>query len=367
LARARQLDYGPRVGLGLNSGVLALSACLVCAPAIAHAETDRDRAAARAAADAGADAFDQQRYGDAVELFNRAEKLVHATPHLLFIARSLVKLGRLVEAHETYLKIQREKLAPNAPGAFKRAQADAEKEIADVAPRLAYATVRVEGAPSDAVQVLMDDVELPAAVVGIAFPVDPGTHVFRVQAGSDRGEPVSMRFDEGSRHSVALKITLSAKPAGQPDEIEKDDDSGGGVRGGKDSHPPVDRASSKPGNGFLVAGTIVTGIGAVASGVGIYFLAHSSSYRNRADDLFAQCDPTPSRCNEDQRAYIHEQDGLADKEAKKGLYTLIPGGALVATGVALLVVHATRDSAAASPPRTTFLAGPNWVGLSHRF
>src|SRR6187399_2839785 len=96
----------------LSLGVLALSACVVSSPCVAHAETtDRDRAAARSAADAGADAFDQQRYADAVELFGRAEKLVHATPHLLFIARSLVKLGRLVEAHETYLKIQREKLA----------------------------------------------------------------------------------------------------------------------------------------------------------------------------------------------------------------------------------------------------------------
>ena len=355
------------MGLRLNSGVLALSACLVCAPSIAHAESDRDRAAARAAADAGADAFDQQRYTDAVELFNRAEKLVHATPHLLFIARSLVKLGRLVEAHEAYLKIQREKLAPNAPSAFKRAQADAEKEIADVAPRLAYATVRVEGEPSDAVQVLMDDVELPAAVVGIAFPVDPGTHVFRAQAGSDRGEPVSMRFDEGSRHSVALKITLSAKPTGQPDEIEKNDDSGSGVRGGKDPHPPVDKVSSKRGAGFLVAGTVVTGLGVVASGVGVYFLAHASSYRNRADDLFAQCDPTPSRCNEDQRAYSKEQDELADKDTKKAAYALISGGALVAAGVTLLIVHATSESAAASLPRTTFVGGPNWVGISHRF
>ncbi|MGC4087296.1 MAG: hypothetical protein QM756_05190 [Polyangiaceae bacterium] len=146
-------------------------------------------------------------------MFGRAEKLVHATPHLLYQARSLVKLGRLVEAHETYLKIQREKLAANAPSAFKRAQVEAEKEIEQVAARLAYATVRVEGAPADGVQVLMDEVELPAAVVGIAFPVDPGTHVFRAQSGADKGEPVSARFDEGARQSISLESrSLNRQP-----------------------------------------------------------------------------------------------------------------------------------------------------------
>lgn len=355
--------------LRLYSGVLALSACLVASPRVAQAESDRDRAAARAAADAGADAFDQQRYSDAVELFGRAEKLVHATPHLLFIARSLVKLGRLVEAHETYLKIQRERLSPNAPSAFKRAQAEAEKEIADVAPRLAYATVRVEGAPGDAVQVLMDDAELPAAVIGIAFPVDPGAHVFRAQSGTDKSEPVTARFEEGGRQSVVLKISLSAKPAGSNSGQSDRTPAGAAAGEGKpfdapESAPP---SGGKPGNGFLIAGSVVTGLGVIASGVGVYFLASASSYRNRGDDLFGQCDPSPTHCSSDEQVYISQQDKLADRDTKRGLYSLIPGGALVLGGVALFIVHATRDTSSAALPRTTLVGGSNWVGVQHSF
>jgi len=354
--------------LRLYSGALALSACLLGSPCVARAESDRDRAAARTAADAGADAYDQQRYADAVELFTRAEKLVHASPHLLFIARSLVKLGRLVEAHETYLKIQREKLASNAPNAFKRAQADAEKELDEVAARLAYAVVRIEGAPSDAVQVFMDDAELPQAVVGIAFPVDPGTHVFRAQAGTDRGSPVSARFDEGARQNVTLKITLSPKTT--PDSAQPGDGStkpGGGAQNGGPGDGPSDTPSSaKRGKGLLIAGAVVTGVGAIASGVGVYFLASSSSNRGRGDDLFGQCDPTPTHCTTDQKNYIRQQDELADRDSKRALFSLVPGGVLVATGVVLLVMHATSDHTAAAP-RTTLVGGSNWLGISHSF
>jgi hypothetical protein len=353
--------------LRLSLSVLALSACVIGSPSIAHAETsDRDRAAARAAADAGADAYDQQRYTDAVELFGRAEKLVHATPHLLFIARSLVKLGRLVEAHETYLKIQRDKLPPNAPNAFKRAQAEAEKEIADVAQRLSYATVRIDGAPSDAVQVTMDNAELPAAVIGIEFPVDPGTHVFRAQAGTDKGDPVSVRFEEGAHHGVALKIALSEKPAAGGADDANDGERSAKDQGHSDVAPSAHPASSK---GLLIAGSIVTGLGVIGSGIGIYFVASSASHRGRGDDLHASCDPTPAGCSEVQRDYIYRQDQLADADRKNAVYALVPAGALVVTGVTLLVVHASTSSssARATPPRTTLVGGTNWVGISTRF
>jgi hypothetical protein len=349
--------------LRLSLGVLALSAGVASSPAIALAETtDRDRAAARSAADAGADAYDQQRYADAVELFGRAEKLVHATPHLLYMARSLVKLGRLVEAHETYLKIQREKLAPNAPGAFKRAQAEAEKEIAAVAPRLAYATLRVEGADSDAVQVLMDNAELPSAVVGIEFPVDPGTHVFRAQSGADKGEPVSVRFEEGAHQSVALKIVLSQKPSVASADANSDQ----AGEGADQKLAAGGAAPSGRSNGFLIAGVVATGLGAVAGGFGIYFLASAASNTSQGDDVYAICGP--DNCSDDQEAYIKDQDARAEADRKRAAYTLIPAGALIATGVTFLVLHATSSSSArAKPPRTTLVGGTNWLGISTRF
>src|SRR5258706_10178573 len=94
--------------------VTALSGVLLHAPDV-RAQTDEERAGARAAATQGADAFSQNRYADALDLFARAESLVHSPSHLLYMARSLEKLGKLVRARETYLKITRERLEPTAP------------------------------------------------------------------------------------------------------------------------------------------------------------------------------------------------------------------------------------------------------------
>src|SRR5689334_20899999 len=75
-----------RIGLVL----LLPSRGLAWAPS-ALALTDEERAAARAAAGQGADAFAAGKWQEAVELFSRAEALVHAPAHLMFIARSELK------------------------------------------------------------------------------------------------------------------------------------------------------------------------------------------------------------------------------------------------------------------------------------
>ena len=75
-------------------GFLAL-ALLTAAP-MADAQTNSERAGARAAAGEGLKAFNEGRHAEAIDLFTRAESLVHAPPHLLYIARANEKLGWLV-------------------------------------------------------------------------------------------------------------------------------------------------------------------------------------------------------------------------------------------------------------------------------
>src|SRR5436190_24014691 len=97
------------------------AALLLLSSTAAFAQTDLERATARDAANSGRSAFEAGQYEKAIDSFSRAESLVHAPPHLLFLARSQAKLGRLIGAHETYLKITRETLKPNAPKAFSDA------------------------------------------------------------------------------------------------------------------------------------------------------------------------------------------------------------------------------------------------------
>src|SRR6187549_840441 len=125
---------------------LASGVCTFIAAHSALAQTDLERATARDAANNGRAAFDAGKYEKAIDYLSRAEQLVHSPTHLLFMARAQAKLGRLVAAHETYLKITRENLAPNAPKAFVSAQAAAETEQDALDDRLPSVTVVLQGA-----------------------------------------------------------------------------------------------------------------------------------------------------------------------------------------------------------------------------
>src|SRR5690606_10177314 len=61
------------------------------------AQSDEDMVCARAAAKAAQKAFVDGNYDKSIELFEKAESLVHATTDLLFIARAHEKEGRPVQ------------------------------------------------------------------------------------------------------------------------------------------------------------------------------------------------------------------------------------------------------------------------------
>jgi hypothetical protein len=173
---------------------LGLGVSLFVAAHAAFAQTDLERATARDAAQAGHDAFDAGQYDKAIDQFSRAEQLVHAPTHLLYLARAQAKLGKLVAAHETYLKITRETLAPKAPKAFVEAQSAAASEQPTVDARLPSITVLVKGAGASSASIEMDGTALPSAMIGIPLPADPGQHVFKASAPSAASDPVTITW-----------------------------------------------------------------------------------------------------------------------------------------------------------------------------
>src|SRR6187455_375906 len=194
---------------------LASSVCVLIAAQSALAQTDLERATARDAANNGRAAFDAGKYEKAIDYLSRAEQLVHAPTHLLYIARAQTKLGRLVAAHESYLKINRETLAPNAPKAFVSAQAAAEQEQEALDDRLPSVTVALQGAttaPDLVVQ--MDGNALPSAMIGIPLPADPGEHVFKASGPTITSDPVTIRLAEAGKQTVTL--TLRSTGAAPP-------------------------------------------------------------------------------------------------------------------------------------------------------
>jgi tetratricopeptide (TPR) repeat protein len=354
--RRTRNDY-LREAVSPNRGLFTFSLVVALAGGQARsalAQSDHERSAARSAADAGGDAFDQGRYADAIELFTRAEQLVHAPPHLLFMARAREKLGKLVEAHETYIKVVKEPLAANAPGAFKQAQADAQAEIGVLEARLAHVTVTVRGADAVRAVATMDGVELPSAMLGIPFPVDPGAHVFSARGPHGASSDSRLQFGEGARQSVVLELSGPGPVA----------------VGGASAPGQVSEASPTPRAGGSKAwGVVALGAGLGAAGVATYFTVSSLRARAKATDIYA-CDDLGT-CSKDQKARIAEHDGDADRARNWAiaLYTVGVGG--LVTGALLL----SRDHSGA-PERETHAfrlqelrldAGPGWLGASGRF
>src|SRR6478609_7783916 len=157
------------------SAVVLATIALAGTPARAEGD-DARRASARELATDGAKAYDEGRWADTVDRFTRAEALYHAPPHLLYIARASAKLGKLVQAHETYVKITREELPKSAPKAFVDAQRAAVTEQAGLEPRRAQVTIVVEVDGATKATVTMDGVDVPPALIGVAHSADPGSH-----------------------------------------------------------------------------------------------------------------------------------------------------------------------------------------------
>ena len=314
----------PRGWAVLAPACLAV-ACLTAAPH-GHALTDAEKAGARAAAERGGLAYQDGRFADAVDYFTRAEEIVHATPHLLYIARANAKLGRLIAAREAYLKITQEEISSKGPKIFAETKAQAEAELAELEPRIPYVSVVVEGAGSDEVEVLRDGAVLPAVLVGIPQPVDPGHHTFVAKSKHRKSVEQTVSVREGAQETVVLK--LGGKAVAASEGAEKSSDS-----------PTKDEGGGKP--GLAIAGYTALGIGVVGGALGTVFLVQSNDSYRAADAVYGMCQmgQAGASCTPGQRDEINrlESDGLT--QTIIGTTALAVGGAAVVTGVVLLVVN----------------------------
>jgi hypothetical protein len=335
---------------------------LILAPTTALGQTDLERAAAREAADTGRAQFDAGRYAEAIDSFSRAQQLVAAPPHLLYLARAQAKLGKLVEAHENYLKITRETLPPKSPKAFLEAESAAERELEAVEARLPSVTIAVQGAPATDVSVQMDGTTLSSAMVGIPLPVDPGQHVFAARGASAQSAPVTVTVSEGAKETVMLTLRASTPAAAGAAEP------GASTSAGLASEPLTSDTVHSNRSGLRVGSYVAFGVGAVGLGLGAYFLVKSSSTRSSSNTLFDACGPTNS-CTSAQVDQINGKDDDANTQRNLGVGALVVGGVGVATGVTLLILSSGHGAAAAqnNAPHVTPLFGFRSLGLAGTF
>jgi hypothetical protein len=338
------------------STVLAASALfLLCALRATplQAQTDEQRSQARALAGQGFAALQRQDFAKAEELFRRADALVHAPTLVLDHARSLVGLGRLVEAHEGFAQVLREGVAPNAPWQWRNAVDAAKAELAAIEPRLAWLTVTVSGPRQPEVRI--DSKLIRQAALGVRFATDPGTHTVTVRA--DRFLPVEKAITLREGQTEKLELEAAPDPAAPPLAVEAK------------PTPEVVYVNTpeKPKARDQTLATILLTVGGVgiATGAVTGFLALGVR-----SDLKASCGN--GTCVPRNEAEYSELSGKRDRYrtlgTASGVAFTVGLGATV-SGLGLLVFGARSASAATQQPhpRLAVAAGVGSLSVSGEF
>lgn len=330
------------------------SVVLLSLAPLAHAEESPEiRAAARTTAKSGLEAYNEGDYERAADYFERAEKLMHAPTHLLYLARSQAQLGRLVAAREAYLKLDRETLEANAPKAFVDAQEAARKELDTLEPRIPYVSLVVQGGGDD-VSVFRDGHEVPAPLIGVPQPIDPGTYVFEAKGTGLISSKQSLTIDEGAKETVLLTV--------------RPDPNAPKVVATSESTSTTTNGDPNAGKGQRIAGYSLIGVGVVGAGVGTAFLITGFSQiakSNERFDDFGGCAANP--CTEDEQTEIDEildEDRKGTKKKNIGIASAGVGAAALVVGTVLLVLAPKKQakSAVLQP-----WVGANTFGLAGTF
>ncbi len=206
------MNLARRLARTVAPWALGLIVSMASTPAFASDPTPEDRTTARELALEGHKALQAGDYALAVDRFTRAVRLVHAPTLLVDLGRSYMGLGRLVQAHETFQQVMREGVAADAPAPWHKALQVARDEDNALKPRLAWVTIRVEGA--SAPRVKLDEEDLPAASIGVKRAVDPGTRNVVADAEGFLTERGTVELREGETRE--LKLWLKRDPDYRP-------------------------------------------------------------------------------------------------------------------------------------------------------
>lgn len=341
----------------------ALGAALLATVGQASAQSDEQRAGARTLATEGAQAFNEGRFKDAVDLFGKAESLLHAPPHLLFMARAHAKLGQFVKAREAYLKVVKEQLPPNAPQAFRDAQAAAEEERKQVEPHIGRLKVTVEGAEgAKDLAVAVNGQPFPVVLLGVPQPIDPGEHsVTATATGFKQAAPATVSIKDAGSGAVAVKMVVddSVPPPGATPAPATTS----GVLSAPSGAPPSDSGSS--GNGLRVGSYVGFGVGAVGIALGTVFVLQSSSKRKDADAAAAECG-TPCYKDDPAAIKVADLDDKARSAQTLGIVGYVVGGLGVAAGVTLFILSSGSKSESSSAFVAPYV-GPGALGVRGAF
>jgi hypothetical protein len=197
----------------------ALAFALLTAPAgsaWAQASPPSDSAnldVARSVAVSGREAFNAGDYETALSMFRKAYELFPAPTVVLYEARTLEKMGLLIEAVEAFSRTTRTPVPAGAPAQFAEAIAAARSEGETLRARIPALVVEVRGASPEDPQLSVSINGRALGAFQLAQPqsLNPGTYRVAGNVGGERASSTDVTLVPGQTRRVVLNLT--AQPA----------------------------------------------------------------------------------------------------------------------------------------------------------
>lgn len=311
--------------ISLLSAAVVGYALLLSAPA--HAQSAADKATADALFDEAKKLMEANRFAEACPKLADSQRLDPAVGTSLNLALCYKQNGQTASAWATYREAaaqartqgqtDREELARTEAAALEK---DLTRLVIEVSP---------EASSIAGLEIKRDGAVVPPGLWGIPSPVDPGVRTIDVTAPGKK--PLRLEAKTEGAGATA-KIVISrlddapVAPAPAPAPL-------GPVT------PPPEKDSSSSGNGQLIAGIVVGGVGVVGLGAGVYYLLLSNAHTDAGDKDRDRADEALTRSTRDKyndRADAHESDAdttrtIAYVAGGVGAAALIGGVVLILT------------------------------------
>lgn len=278
--------------------------------------------------------MNEGRYEEALDLFMRAESILPVPTLALRVARAHAQLGHYVQAREAYLRVIHAVLPADSPAAFVEAQDTARAELPDVKAKIAHLTIHVKGPARDRLRVKIDGRPVESALVGLPYPVDPGSHTVEVTAEGFLATSGQSELTAGGQAELRLAMqpdpnAASASAAAATPAVADATSTG--------AAQPA--AADDGGIGAMgIGGLAALGVGAAGVVVGTVFVVQGLDARAQGDALQSECESGGSVCSQTDRDAIDELDTQARGHYTAATVSYIIGGVALAAGVTLLVL-----------------------------
>jgi hypothetical protein len=194
--------------LATTAALAVLCAAALTAPPAAAQAPQRDRAGAEALFEAGRELMEKGQFKAACQKFEASQRADPAVGTVLNLANCYEKTGRLASAWERFQDAAQQ-LPPGddrLPVATSRAAA--------LKPRLPRLELTLDPEAPNGTQVLRDDVVMAPGALGVALPIDPGSHRIVVKAPGHEDAEVQIDLAEGKL--VKRRLSLGAISATAP-------------------------------------------------------------------------------------------------------------------------------------------------------